>query len=109
MAQEVQREEVEDDHRSGRPSTSRTDENVERVRQEVRSDRPLSVRMIGYELAGAPRAERGPGDSSNVTELWFCKVQNKREKMLLFGPKNDVISKKKVFSEISTIFSSQIK
>ena len=46
------REEVEDDHRSGRPSTSRTDENVERVRQKVRSDRRLSVRMIadeGYE------------------------------------------------------------
>ena len=33
------REEAEDDHTSERPSTSRTDENVERVRQKVRSDR----------------------------------------------------------------------
>ena len=40
------REELEDDHRSGRPSTSRTDENVERVVQKVRSDRRLTVRMI---------------------------------------------------------------
>ena len=30
------KEEVNYDHRSGRPSTSRTDENVERVRQKVR-------------------------------------------------------------------------
>ena len=44
------REEVEDDHRSGRPSTSRTDKNVERVRQKVRSDRRLTVRMIADEL-----------------------------------------------------------
>ena len=44
------REEVEDDHRSGRPSTSRTDENVERVGQKVRSDRRLTVRMIADEL-----------------------------------------------------------
>ena len=44
------REEVEDDHRSGRPSTSRTDENVERARQKVRSDRRLTVRMIADEL-----------------------------------------------------------
>ena len=41
---------MEDDHRSGRPSTSRTDENVERVRQKVRSDRRLTVRMIADEL-----------------------------------------------------------
>ena len=40
------REEVEDDHRSGKPSTSRTDKNAERVRQKVRSERRLTVRMV---------------------------------------------------------------
>ena len=45
-----EREKVEDDHRSGRPSASRTDENVERVRQKVRSDRRLTVRMRADEL-----------------------------------------------------------
>ena len=44
------REEVKDDHRSGRPSTSRTDENVERVIQKVQSNRCLTVRMIADEL-----------------------------------------------------------
>ena len=44
------REEVEDNHRSRRPSTSRTDENVERVRQKVWSDCRLTVRMIADEL-----------------------------------------------------------
>ena len=44
------REEVENDQRSGMPSTSRTDENVVRVRQKVRSDRRLTVRMIADEL-----------------------------------------------------------
>ena len=44
------REEVEDDHRSGRPSTSRTDVNVEHVRQKERSDRRLAVRMRANEL-----------------------------------------------------------
>ena len=38
------RDQVEDDHRSGRPSISRTDENVERVRQKVRSDSRLTVK-----------------------------------------------------------------
>ena len=46
----VGKEEVEDDHRSGRPSTSGTDKNVERVRQAVWSDRRLTVRMIADEL-----------------------------------------------------------
>ena len=40
------REEVEDDHRSGRPSISRTDKNVKRVRSDCR----LTVRMIADEL-----------------------------------------------------------
>ena len=43
------REELEDDHRSGRPST-RTDENVEHVRHKVRSNHRLTVRMIADEL-----------------------------------------------------------
>ena len=38
------REEVEDDHTSGKPCTSRTDENVERVRQKMRSDPRLTVK-----------------------------------------------------------------
>ena len=45
------REEVEDDPRSGRPSTSRTAANIERVKQMVRADRRLTVRMIAEELS----------------------------------------------------------
>ena len=41
------REEVEDDLGSGRPSTSRTDENIERVRQKVRSDCRLKTHLHG--------------------------------------------------------------
>ena len=45
-----EREEVEDDHRSGRSSTSRTDENVGRVKQKVWSNRRLTARMIADDL-----------------------------------------------------------
>ena len=41
---------MEDDHRSGRSSTSRTDENVEHVRQKVQSYHRLTVGMIANEL-----------------------------------------------------------
>ena len=44
------REQVEDEPRAGRPSTSKTDDNVERVRSLVRSDRRLTLRMISNEL-----------------------------------------------------------
>ena len=44
------REDVEDDSRSGRPLTSRTADNVERVKQMVPGDCRLTVRMIADEL-----------------------------------------------------------
>ena len=44
------REDEEDDHTSRRISTSRTDENVERMRQKVRSDRSLTVRITADEM-----------------------------------------------------------
>ena len=45
------RGECEDDQRSGRPVTSRTDSNIDRVKQLVRIDRRLTVRMIYEELS----------------------------------------------------------
>ena len=44
------RESIKDEPRSGRPSTSKTDNNVEIVRALVQSDRRLTVRMIASEL-----------------------------------------------------------
>jgi hypothetical protein len=41
---------VEDEPRSGRPCTSKTDENVTKVRDLVRFDRQLTVRMISTVL-----------------------------------------------------------
>ncbi|GFX87485.1 protein GVQW3 [Trichonephila clavipes] len=43
------RESIEDEPRSGRPSVSKTAENVVRVRDFVRSGRRMTVRMIGEE------------------------------------------------------------
>ncbi|GFT52210.1 protein GVQW3 [Trichonephila clavipes] len=40
------RQDVEDDSRPGRPSTSKTDENVEKVASLIRSDRRLSIPAI---------------------------------------------------------------
>ena len=41
---------MEDEPRVGRPSTSKKDDNVERVRSLVRSDHRLTMRMISSEL-----------------------------------------------------------
>ena len=43
-------ESVEDEQRSGRPSTSKTDENVQKVAKLVRSDRRMTVRELTEEL-----------------------------------------------------------
>ena len=45
------REDVKDDPKSRRPTTSSTNENVERVREKVRSDCHLTVRMIANDLS----------------------------------------------------------
>jgi len=45
------REDPKDDSRSGHPSTSSGNENIDRVRYLVLSDRRLTVRMIAEELA----------------------------------------------------------
>lgn len=44
------RESFEDDERSGRPRTSLTDSNVEKVREAVRKDRRLGVRALAEQL-----------------------------------------------------------
>jgi hypothetical protein len=46
----VGREDMKNDERTGRPKIHRKDENVERVRNFVRSDRRLSVRMMTEEI-----------------------------------------------------------
>ena len=44
------REDVDDDERPGRPSSSRNEENVRKVRDLVRSDRRLSIKMMADQL-----------------------------------------------------------
>ena len=44
------RTDVEDDPKSGRPTTSRNEENIQKVKKLVRSDRRLTVRMLAEEL-----------------------------------------------------------
>ena len=42
---------AEDEERSGRPSTSKTQENVERVSEMIRSNRRLTIREIAENLS----------------------------------------------------------
>ena len=44
------REDVEDDLKSGRPSTAKTDANIERVRELVHRDRRFTIRIMADEL-----------------------------------------------------------
>ena len=101
------REEVEDDHRSGRPSTSRIHENVERVRQKVRSDRRLTVRIIADELG--TKSERIWRIISE--DLWMRKICAKMVPRLLnVGQKEckcvTTLCKKKVRKCVTTFWSN---
>ena len=44
------REDVEDDERPGRPSTSTTDENVEKVKEMVMNDRRITIREVANDV-----------------------------------------------------------
>ena len=44
------RKDVEDNPKSGRPCTSTTDANIEKIWQLVRSDRHLTIRVIANEV-----------------------------------------------------------
>jgi len=44
------RESVTDEERSGRPATSKTEENIAKVRQIVRENRRLSVRVVAEQV-----------------------------------------------------------
>jgi len=44
------RESITEEERSGRPATSRTEENIEKVRQIVRENRRLTVRSIAEQV-----------------------------------------------------------
>jgi len=44
------RESVTDEERSGRPATSRTEENIAKVRQILRENRRLTVRSIAEQM-----------------------------------------------------------
>ena len=44
------RESVTDEERSGRPATSRTEENIAKVRQIVRENRRITVRSIAEQV-----------------------------------------------------------
>ena len=52
------RESVSDDLKSGPPTVARTDENVARVRDMIRCDRRLTIRMIAEELSMAKESVR---------------------------------------------------
>ena len=44
------REDVEDDERPGRPSTSPTDESVEKVKEMVMNDRQITIREVADDV-----------------------------------------------------------
>jgi len=83
------REDIEDDPRSGRPVTSRTEENVELLCQKVHGDRRhLTVRMIANELdMNCERVWTIITKDLGMTQIWakmvpkFLKAEQKEQRV----------------------------
>ena len=67
------------------------------------------ARPLLNSTASSRDAEGGPGDSSNITHLWFCAVQNRQGKWHTFLRIFKWSPKKKVFTEIETNFLSKFR
>ncbi|GBN95905.1 hypothetical protein AVEN_60920-1 [Araneus ventricosus] len=69
------REDVKDEPRSGRPPTSTTPDNIERVRRMLANDRRLSLRMIAEELRISP---------DSVSNIIHEHLQKRKQKVYAF-------------------------
>ena len=70
---------MKDDQRSGRPSTSRTTDSTEQVKQLARADRRLTVRMIASELS----ISKETAWRIIIEDLGMCKICAKMVPKLL--------------------------
>ena len=78
------REDVKDDARSGRPSTARTDENVESVRRLLTEDRRTTLQMIADCLnIGKETVRRilteDLGKKKDLCEICFSRLDRRTE------------------------------
>ncbi|XP_011146337.1 putative uncharacterized protein FLJ37770 [Harpegnathos saltator] len=71
------REDIEDDARSGRPSTSTNDEHVEKVKEIVLANRRITIRKVAEEI----------GISYGSREVIFTNVLNMKRVAAKFTPK----------------------
>ena len=81
-----------------------------KIKKQLNNNKCLVLQLGLLSPAGAPRAERRPGDSWNMTEFRFCELQNRRKQCRSFVPiMMRSQKKKKFFTGILTIFSFKIR
>ena len=64
------RDDVGDDPKSGRPSTSRIETNIEKVKRLIRCDRKLTIRMMTEQLGLAPEITTISQHSTSTRKSW---------------------------------------
>ena len=78
------REDVEDDERPGRPSTSTTDENVEKVKEMVMNDRRIIIREVaddvGISIGSCPEIFSNVLGTKRVAAKFVPKLLNFEQK-----------------------------